>query len=161
MNRKEKTLNAFPDSDLSTEQHDEIMLWLHDNIKEILGSFDLTVDSFCWEQPLIKGTGQYKSIAGYVDMAATCSYYDTDDEGLFKSHCTALIEVKSHIKSIGELLRQIRQYQTFAPRDCKFFVASPDERFISVLKSQGVEFIKAPKKEPHIRPELQSLLKGG
>lgn len=51
------------------------------------------------------------------------------------------IEVKSVMPSIGELIRQIRMYQTYVP-NISFFVVSPDDRFASALQSQGIGFIK-------------------
>jgi len=52
------------------------------------------------------------------------------------------VEVKPSIRSIGELIRQIRRYESV----CKapFVVVSPDDRFANILRSQGIGFIKAP-----------------
>jgi|GEM_PF-1678164 len=56
-----------------------------------------------------------------------------------------LFEVKSQIKSLGELLRQIRFYQEY--QRGIYVVVSPDDRFAGVLRDQGIRFVLAPKGE--------------
>lgn len=58
---------------------------------------------------------------------------------------TKYFEVKTEIKSFGELLRQINIYREYT--DSKFYVVSPDTRFIDQLLSQRVGFIKYPTRE--------------
>ncbi|HKD03949.1 MAG TPA: hypothetical protein VKB77_16040, partial [Terriglobales bacterium] len=64
-------------------------------------------------------------------------------------------EAKPTTPSLGELLRQIRTYQTYAPRVArhlaeeedpvtKMVVVSPDVRFREVLERQGVAFWQCP-----------------
>lgn len=62
----------------------------------------------------------------------------------FKIAC----EVKSTIRSVGELIRQLRQYES---PDVLVAVVSPDDRFRDVIESQGFIFIKAPK--PDVGPQ--------
>jgi len=57
-------------------------------------------------------------------------------------------EVKSTIGSIGELIRQLRQYES---AKAPVAVVSPDDRFRDVIESQGFIFIKAPK--PDVGPQ--------
>lgn len=52
-------------------------------------------------------------------------------------------EVKPSIRSVGEVVRQIRMYQEFTKRG-NWFVVSPDDRFASILQAQGIGFLKAP-----------------
>lgn len=59
-------------------------------------------------------------------------------------------EAKPAISSLGELLRQIRTYQTYVPptdwnREVHFVVVSPDTRFRSAIEGQGIEFWECPK----------------
>ena len=52
---------------------------------------------------------------------------------------TLRFEVKSTIQSIGELIRQIRYYQTY--RDGTYVVVSPDGRWTTQLESQNIRFV--------------------
>ena len=52
-------------------------------------------------------------------------------------------EVKPSIRSIGEVVRQIRMYQEFT-KGTKWLVVSPDDRFANTLEEQGIGFLKAP-----------------
>lgn len=51
-------------------------------------------------------------------------------------------EAKVKIPSLGELIRQIRFYQTYEPGI--YVVVSPDDRDAEILQSQGIRFIKCP-----------------
>lgn len=55
----------------------------------------------------------------------------------------AYFEVKPSIPSVGELIRQLRMYQTYTG-STEWFVVSPDDRCESILKAQGFGFIKVP-----------------
>lgn len=50
-----------------------------------------------------------------------------------------LFEVKTSISSLGELIRQIRLYQTYT--DSPFIVVCPDARFAEPILSQGIGFL--------------------
>ena len=136
MNRKQKAnqrAGGFWDSDLSNEKHDEIMLWLDRNAEEYGKHQGMTLAHKRWEHPITKGTGNYKTIVGYVDFAALY-----EREGDF--NLEVFFEVKSYIKSCGELIRQIRQYQEYALPEPRFVVVSPDVRFEDILRDQGIDF---------------------
>lgn len=51
-----------------------------------------------------------------------------------------LVEVKSAMPTVGELMRQVQLYRTAFSG--KFVVVSPDERYAQILAEQGVTFIK-------------------
>lgn len=57
-----------------------------------------------------------------------------------------MFEVKTSIKSIGEVIRQIQLYKTYfqiyTNRIYEFIIVSPDDRYIDILKSQGIGFLK-------------------
>lgn len=63
-------------------------------------------------------------------------------------------EVKPSIRSLGEIIRQIRMYQSSQgasglngrkeTETPDWWVVSPDDRFESALKSQGIGFLKCP-----------------
>lgn len=55
----------------------------------------------------------------------------------------AYFEVKPSVPSVGELIRQLRMYQTYTG-NAKWFVVSPDARFRSVIEGQGFGFVLVP-----------------
>lgn len=100
-----------------------------------------------WEHPVKNGN----FLIGFVDMFVSISipyhlelrnemsflpYWDIKD-----TKKIIIFEVKSVIPSLGEVIRQIRMYEAFVSQ-AKFIVVSPDNRFESALKSQGIGFIK-------------------
>jgi hypothetical protein len=112
-----------------------------------LGNTEIT-----WEKPVLSGT----YTVGFIDMEIKTTRSrlfsvspDREDDFNFGwtqevSGRTAqhLIEVKPKITSLGEVIRQIRLYETHCPSG-RFYVCSPDARFESALKSQRIGFIKA------------------
>jgi hypothetical protein len=50
-------------------------------------------------------------------------------------------EVKTAIKSLGELIRQIRMYQEYVSSGI-FVVVCPDDRYKEQLQRQGIAFVK-------------------
>lgn len=124
-----------------------------------------------WEYPITKKTeSRYSSgitIIGFVDMKIEYEDYVLvikkgllkegteehdvsqrsawDFSGSFelshnKERQSIYIEAKSEIKSLGELIRQINVYRTY--KKGNYFIASPDNRYIDILKEQGIGFIK-------------------
>ena len=61
---------------------------------------------------------------------------------------TLACEVKPVIRSVGELIRQLRQYES---SKWKVAVVSPDDRFREIIEKQGFIFIKAP--QPDYGPQ--------
>lgn len=144
MNRKEKVnsiSSGFVDSDLMTDEHDQIMIWLHENIASILEERSYELDWSEWEKPIPKGEGKYKTIVGYADLMVR-----TKSGELF------IFEVKSKIKNVGEAIRQIKQYQFYAGHAVsKFIIVCPSDKFKAILESQKIGFVRCPifdKKEP-------------
>lgn len=52
-------------------------------------------------------------------------------------------EVKSSIRSVGEVIRQIRFYQEYE-KSMKFVIVSPDDKHAGILQRQGIGFVKYP-----------------
>ena len=208
---------GFRDDDLKTNAHDDIMIWLDNNIFDILvpkinynplweekdikyhygrrvdyiientpienTPYDFVKDDVIdcaknmgliksirpkikfyneWEYPITSQNnhGGNKYTVGFIDMV---TYYkksylfvgleekeekitfipDSIKIGWDKSEYY-YFEVKSHIKSLGELIRQIRFYQEYINYYHKgnWFIVSPDNKFEKQLKSQGIGFIK-------------------
>lgn len=148
MKPKAKTLIeklGFVDPDRATTKHDEIQLWVYNNIVDVLRSFssgektfDITFKKL--EHPILQTAPNYKSIVGFVDLyvSGTVSSVNPNDTKSFY----ASIEIKSVISSCGDLIRQINFYKKYEPYKTVWIVVSPDDRFSSILKEQGIFFYK-------------------
>jgi hypothetical protein len=103
-----------------------------------------------WESPIVTPS---KFTVGFVDMEVIVEYevldYSWSNQPrelpswkLWRQSATILFEVKSSIPSVGEVIRQIRLYQEY--KDGIYVVVSPDTRFASILRGQGIHFIEVP-----------------
>lgn len=103
-----------------------------------------------WEKPILSGA----YTIGFVDMQVAvrpCVLCIPDgwprssaisfDQELSREE-VHMIEVKPEIRSLGEVIRQIRMYQTHCS-GAKFHVCCPDSRFEKQLAAQKIGFIKA------------------
>jgi hypothetical protein len=131
---------GFRDDDLRTPKHDEIMLWLNGNIKNVIGQVTgkhPKIMEKIWEYPLSSGRdNQY--VIGFIDMLVRfdeCITKDTTAPGEW-----ICFEVKTSIPSLGELIRQVNFYQKYLRSNPLFVIVSPDNRFATALRSQGIEF---------------------
>lgn len=116
-----------------------------------------------WEVPVM--SGQY--VIGFVDLIATAFKYKLEVSKLekeydqrtgvdrfvfpsfqaWRSNGIALyFEAKTAISSLGELMRQLNMYREYVPlhNGSKFVVVSPDDRYVSQLRSQNVAFVRYP-----------------
>lgn len=87
-------------------------------------------------------------IKGYVDIFMGNIYVtfkDKNDESEIRKEISYAIEVKSHIKSITETMRQINTHRTFLPMGTPYVVASPDNRFNDIFASQNVIYVELEK----------------
>lgn len=156
--KKKTTLSEhliFHDADLSTPEHDSIMIWLDKNVELILPRvYKLdSDDSFgdierTWEFPIEKKTTQSTSVIGYADLFVSATIQRTrineftNAEYIDTSGSVQLfIEVKPRIRSVGETIRQIRHYSSAFYRAPTWMIVSPDTRFADVFKSQGFYFL--------------------
>jgi hypothetical protein len=141
---------TFTDPDLHTPAHDAIMLWLDANVDSVIRPHlqgmwrynDSTAVTYRkeWETPI-----DYRGGARYIDMLITASWGDNGPSLLMEMQFAC--EVKPVIRSVGELIRQLRQYEKPSSERWKVVVVSPDDRFASVISEQGFIFIKAPQPE--------------
>jgi hypothetical protein len=166
---------GFQDKDLTTEGHDEIMIWLNDHCQEILSKLyhwrdnaqDLArqmdppapipdypgvqILSIEWEHAIKSGTW----LVGFIDMAVRYKlpflYIDKKDSGEYvglkvgwTDSSLAFFEVKTSIPSLGELVRQIRMYQSYPGYSGeRYFVVSPDNTWAEQLWALKIWFIYA------------------
>lgn len=164
---------GFQDDDLKSANHDEIMIWLDENIEVIMNGFlvtdksgdqddlgdfasQVTVIKKQWEMPIMNGN----FMIGFIDMLVRasvpflCEY--PKQIGPFPDYesipchtrwsCELkdfMFEVKCSIPSLGELLRQLAMYRQYN-RDSDVIVVCPDNKFEKALSSQGVGFIHYP-----------------
>lgn len=59
-------------------------------------------------------------------------------------------EVKPRIPSFGELVRQLRMYQSYLNPEDKIIVTSPDERFLDAILGEGFLFLAAHLTDPDL-----------
>jgi len=153
MDKQNKTLISrfgFNDPDLTTPLHDKIILSItEDKLKEIISNIDILkgknykIHGIAHEVP-IKASNDY--IIGFIDAVATIAY---DNRQTCDPMCDPVkfikiyIEVKTTIPSYGELVRQLNMYRDgLSIDDVYTLVISPDDRFASALKDQGILFYK-------------------
>lgn len=164
---------GFQDDDLKSANHDEIMIWLDENIDSLIGDFFLTgemkePDDFGdfaqpvkvllkqWEKPIMNGN----FMIGFIDMFAKIlipslhsvekshgkypTYVEIPSHNKWERNLrNVMFEVKTSIPSLGELLRQLAMYREYY-KESDVIVVCPDNRFEKALKSQGVGFIQYP-----------------
>jgi hypothetical protein len=126
---------------------------LRSKLKETASSFFMETDDFCQirlEHPIVNRSG---FILGYADIMAqslriTFNVSPTNYCGeKLKPNIDKwtpspiYVEVKPKIYSFGELIRQIRTYQTVTSGN-QWYVASPDTRFEEAIRDEGIEFIQ-------------------
>lgn len=106
-----------------------------------------------WESPIVTQNG---FAVGFADMEVIVSIpkeldwlhwerKEPEKSGLIEWHCkenkeSVIFEAKTSIRSVGELIRQIRLYQEY--RKGHYIVVSSDDRFAEVLRGQGIQFVK-------------------
>lgn len=148
------------DRDLTNEKHDAIVQWIDRNVGSLLWTVrgdqieaererhgysqtHLRLKTKTWEYAITKGIeGTQKSVIGFVDLRVEfeCAYGVHE---FWERQNPISFEAKTYIKSCGELIRQIRFYQTYLRSD-QFVVVSPDLRFAEQLRAQRIGFIAYP-----------------
>lgn len=138
---------GFNDKDLTTPEHDKIMLWLDENIEEVMRKiFKISpVEKIKtkWEYPIIDQKGRSGFIIGFIDMAVQFVEILEWEGKTCLEQKNALFEVKTKIPSLGELFRQLNMYKQYADGK-KIVVVSPDTRFKKQIENQGFMFIESP-----------------
>jgi hypothetical protein len=98
--------------------------------------FNVVVDAIEQE------SGNYpRWIAGETKWEYAGSSVDVPD--YFLEENKAYFEVKPSIPSLGEVIRQVRMYQTYT-RGAKWCIVSPDARFKEQIEAQGIKFLVVP-----------------
>jgi hypothetical protein len=104
----------------------------HEKYERIVGYADLVIETKC---PSI--TPVYKSVPMEAGRAVLHSHSISWGR---REGVSILVEAKSVLPTIGELMRQINLYRTaFIGR---FVVVAPDDKYAEILTDQGVKFIQ-------------------
>lgn len=122
---------GFRDDDRKKPKHDEIQIWVYRNFQHIIRtlfpSLDLNeVGPLQLELERAVATDR-NFVVGFIDV-----------------YCRRLalaVEVKTEIKCIGELVRQIQFYRNYLG-GVRWIVVSPDDRSSGILREQGIEFYR-------------------
>ncbi len=138
---------------------------------------ELQIDEMIIEYPLRTNVERNPMIVGYADLCVRCSVprslevagganeasYVSEadrwrDPRWFVEHGTTavLFEVKSEIRSFGELMRQLQTYRTYFGGI--IVVVCPDGRFAEQLEAQGIRFVKPPATRAPSGPRQGELL---
>lgn len=121
--------------------------------KEEYGTMDLPsiptgkIGKKLWEMPIL----DKNYTIGFIDMGVllykpSLDYHVTESvlQVSPENHWVEerlYFEVKPTIPSVGELIRQVRMYQSYAVNG-KWFIVSPDDRWGETLLNQGIYTIK-------------------
>jgi hypothetical protein len=97
-----------------------------------------------WEYP-ISNEGKNMLVIGFIDMKLECKMKlpDYDVKKILFGRDVDLnyyIEVKTEIKSLGELFRQIQLYKSY--KNGNYIIVSPDDKYKKIIEEQGLYFIK-------------------
>lgn len=149
---------GFEDADLKTAAHDEIMLWIDSHAEKVaaqalaqcgINCLSSRVVKKSWEVPITANGGR---TIGFIDMYMQVDIDFGREDGLSTASYGILVEAKSKITSLGEVIRQIRAYEMGRPSNVGSArmsgylsaIVCPDSRFSSVLNSQSIAFIQSP-----------------
>lgn len=145
---------GFADTDKKKADHDKIQTWVYENIGIVINETVMADNKLPykiikneWEHPVVYTSGNYKLLVGFIDIFVRIGG-TFDAKGPYNFNHTTLnvfVEIKTEIPSLGELIRQMRAYQTYVDHFenyTKYMVVSPDDRHAKILNEQGFYFYK-------------------
>ena len=143
---------GFSEKDKKNLKHDTIQKWAYDNIDEIVSKTVMAdnphpykIVANKWEHQVLYENGNYKMIVGYIDLMVIIKgqFYFHDTKKYEEGEMSLFIEVKTQIPSLGELIRQMRAYQSYQRGVLnRYMVIAPDDTHKDLLKEQGFLFYK-------------------
>ena len=110
--------------------------------KNLIGFIDLRL-KFRYTSLSISGVNfQEKDIIDKIQWKQSSEGVDFKNgyENFFLCEENLYIEVKTEIKSLGELFRQLQTYRTYI--NGKFIVVCPDDKEKKIIEEQGFKFLK-------------------
>lgn len=143
---------GFADSDKKKNDHDKIQTWVYENIETILeetvmknNKHNWEITKNVWEHQVVYTNMTYKMVIGFIDIMAELKgifHYDPELKHQNYDIKPIFIEIKTEIPSLGELIRQMRAYQTYQGLYTAYLIVSPDDRHKKILNEQGFYFYK-------------------
>ena len=143
---------GFADSDKKKPTHDKIQTWVYDNIETIIKETVMSKNKFPykiiktkWEHEVVYSKGNFKTIVGFIDILVEIEgvfHYNPESEKQITNIKPVFIEVKTEIPVLGELIRQMRAYQTYQGMFTAYLIVSPDDRHKKILNEQGFGLYK-------------------
>jgi len=117
---------GFADPDKRESRHDlaQRYLCLHQNVKKLAGAFPLKekngqypdlafkITNIMLERPISKGSSQYKTTVGFIDLAFTFNLYESIDGGRLENW-DVFIEIKASRLPVTEIIRQVKFYREY------------------------------------------------
>ncbi|MBA3833669.1 MAG: hypothetical protein H0X34_17610 [Chthoniobacterales bacterium] len=154
---------GFIDSDLRKPKHDEIMLWADENADAIVQSvFPETEQAFQshfvkitkkrWEHAVVSRNG---FIVGFIDLLIEIKCCD-ESHSTYKAHLNGrcvlprpesqgtsriALEIKSILPTRGEIIRQVRMYQTYERAAYVIVTPNPSPSVVKLLEEQGIKTV--------------------
>jgi len=143
---------GFSETDKKNPTHDKIQTWVYENIETVIretvmkkNEHPWKITKNKWEHEVICKNGSYKTVVGFIDiMAEIHGVFDYDPKSVIQSYNRkpVFIEIKTEIPVLGELIRQMRAYQTYEGFYNVYIIVSPDDRHEKILNEQGFYFYK-------------------
>lgn len=148
MKPKAKSLNekfGFLDEDLRTDEHDDIIALCIDKQDDLFKQSGVEwaksemIEDVALEY-WIRQRGYNGNIfpIGAVDIMFTFKF----PSGTVGDTRSLGVEVKTHIRSMGELIRQVNLYSSYE-RYTKWVVVAPYQKNVSILATAGIKYINA------------------
>lgn len=114
--------------------HDSIVDWVEDHCSGILEKvFQKEIEYYTAERELQLKTKK-GVIGGYVDLHVAAFQAETWNP------IEVCFEIKSSIKALGPLFRQLKWYRELYDRELYFVVVSPDFKYRNRIKDNGYDF---------------------
>ena len=146
---------GFSETDKKNSKHDIIQNWTCENIQKILSETIMKdnpnpfkVLGAKWEHQIMHINGNYRMIVGFIDLFVGIKgkFYFKNSKEYVECTKDILIEVKTQIPSCGELIRQMRAYQSYENFErrhlTEYLIIANDDRHEKTLNEQGFWFYK-------------------
>jgi len=122
-------------------KHDKMQVYVYENIKDIIMGLsksdidknDIKILKIELEKPVFKTCYNSKTIVGYIDVFVQFEIKD--------SFVQIAIELKPKIYSLGELIRQVKTYETYCYKYI-YAVLCYEDNYKNVIESQNIRFMK-------------------
>lgn len=142
---------GFSERDKKNSNHDVIQKWAYQNIEKIISETVMSknpkpykIVANKWEHQVMHENGNFRMIVGFIDILVRVQgefYFSSLKEYDYYTK-DVFVEIKTQIPNLGELIRQMRAYQTYSDNITEYIIISPDDRHKDILEEQGFIFYK-------------------